>query len=102
VRDVVLLLERQLGEAAPAALVGDEDRVVAEPALPRRTLGDAAAHETVGDQLSPVRPAHDGHRAENGRPLGHAVEGLEQLGDVRGVGGLGPRVAGRVDTGRAV
>src|SRR5579862_3280920 len=60
VADGLLLLGRHLGEGAAVAVGGDDDRVVAEPALTSRRHGDGALHHTALHHLAAVGP--DGGR----------------------------------------
>src|SRR2546421_671830 len=103
VGDGVLLQREELGEGPPVPLGGDQDGVVAESAAAPDLGGDDPVHRSGHGYLGAVGPPHEGRRLEAGGALlgGDAVEFLQELGHVVGVGGALAGEAGRPDAGGA-
>src|SRR5437870_10012391 len=82
VAEAVLLGRLELGQGAPGRLVGQEERVVAEPVRAPRSIGDAAVQTALGAvQALPVRGSQR-DRAEEVRGAARRGDGaqvIEQL-----------------------
>ena len=97
----VLTSRPEFGESPAAALIGDEHRVVAEPARTACTLRDPAVDVSLGGHLPAVGPPNHRHGTEAGAPVGDADHAPEQFRHILLVRGLLAGIAGAVDPGCA-